>query len=115
MIKGNYKRAELVIPRIPKEQFLKMTEMEKEEMEKEEIEKEWEKFRKSGLLWFVNMILHTFGYAIVIEYQDNKIKYVYPKRCKYRGFTESANAEGYKKVSEYLEDNISELVKECYD
>lgn len=29
-------------------------------------EKTWEDFRESGLLWFINTILHVFGWAIVV-------------------------------------------------
>ena len=29
--------------------------------------KTWEEFREAGLLWFTNMILHTFGWSIVVE------------------------------------------------
>lgn len=74
--------------------------------------KEWEEFRNSGLLWWVNMLLHTFGWAIVIEINDNKIISAYPARVKFRGFSESNNTEGYQKVSEYLADNAQELLLE---
>ena len=29
--------------------------------------KTWQEFRDSGLLWWINMILHTFGWSIVFE------------------------------------------------
>ena len=29
--------------------------------------KTWQEFRKTGLLWFMNTILHAFGWAIVVE------------------------------------------------
>ena len=74
--------------------------------------KSWEEFRQNGLLWFTNLILHMFGWSIVVK-QDNNIKVdVYPARVKYRGFSEKTNTEGYKKVSKYLQENINELVKE---
>lgn len=69
----------------------------------------WEEFRNTGLLWFVNSILHLFGWAIVYEKEDGMIKEVYPARVKYRGFDERTNSEGYMKISQYLENNISEL------
>ena len=34
-------------------------------------EKTWKEFRESGLLWFVNTILHLFGWAIVVYKNDN--------------------------------------------
>lgn len=33
--------------------------------------KTWKEFRESGFLWWINMILHTFGWAIVIDVDDN--------------------------------------------
>jgi hypothetical protein len=72
-------------------------------------QKTWEEFRKTGLLWFVNTVLHTFGWALVY---NPETKEVYPARCKFRGFSEDINSEGYMKVSEYLKQNIDDLVKE---
>ena len=73
-------------------------------------EKSWEEFRNTGLLWFMNTILHMFGWALVYD-PDEKI--VFPARCKFRGFSENINTDGYKRVSEYLKKNIDELVKEA--
>nr|WP_315022911.1 hypothetical protein [uncultured Aminipila sp.] len=78
--------------------------------------KEWEEFRKTGLLWLINQTLHLFGGAIVVEVnEDGSISNAYPARVKFRGFTEDCNTEGYIKVSEYLADNIKELVKETHE
>lgn len=74
--------------------------------------KSWEEFRQNGLLWFTNLILHMFGWSIVVKQDNNIIVDVYPARVKYRGFSEKINTEGYKKVSKYLQENINELVKE---
>ena len=74
--------------------------------------KSWEEFRDNGLLWFINSILHLFGWAIVIKKDNNEIVDVYPARVKYRGFNEKSNEQGYQKVSKYLQENIDELVKE---
>ena len=74
--------------------------------------KSWEEFRQNGLLWFTNLILHMFGWSIVVKQDNNIIVDVYPARVKYRGFSEKTNTEGYKKVSKYLQENINELVKE---
>jgi hypothetical protein len=41
----------------------------------------WEEFRESGLLWWINMILHTFGWAIVLNINDDgEVLEVYPAR-----------------------------------
>lgn len=75
--------------------------------------KTWEEFRDSKLLWFVNTILHTFGWAITIDIDDNKIVDVYPARVKFRGFSEKINTEGYIGLSEYMKENCEELLKEA--
>lgn len=53
--------------------------------------KEWKEFRESGLLWFINSILHLFGWSIVFEISDNEIISIYPARVTYRGFSEKYN------------------------
>ena len=81
----------------------------------------WCEFKKIGLLWLINFILHLFGWAIVFEYNketerlsdDMEPKAVYPARTKYRGFSERANSEGYQSVTEYLNENIGDLLKEA--
>ena len=76
--------------------------------------KSWEDFRVSGMLWWINMILHTFGWAIVIQYNENReITEVYPARVKFRGFSVENNTEGYKKVSKYMYENIDEIFEEA--
>lgn len=72
----------------------------------------WKEFKNSGMLWWINMILHTFGLAIVYDMEDGEIKDVYPARVKYRGFGEKNNADGYIKVSEYINKNFKELLSE---
>ena len=75
--------------------------------------RDWSEFRDSGLLWWINTMLHTFGWAIVFEFDDNKnITNVYPARVKFRGFGDKQIEEGYQKVSKYMIDNADELYKE---
>jgi hypothetical protein len=66
-------------------------------------------FRESGLLWFINTILHMFGWAICLNIVTDEI---YAARCKFRGFDEKSNDEGYKKVTEYMAANINSLIKD---
>ncbi|MGE5438031.1 MAG: hypothetical protein ACM3O3_12530 [Syntrophothermus sp.] len=78
----------------------------------------WQQFRDIGLLWWINTILHMFGWAIYIIYDENDKNFenildVYPDRCKFRGFGTKAVVEGYRKVSNYLKENIDELAKEA--
>ena len=76
--------------------------------------KTWKEFRESGFLWWINMILHTFGWAIVVDIDDNgEITDAYPARVKFRGFGEKNNTEGYIKVSQYMKENISDLIEEA--
>ena len=79
--------------------------------------KSWEEFKKTGLLWFANMILHTFGWAIVYEYEEfedgRKNMQVYPARCKFRGFEGKYNTEGYIAVSKYMKENAEVLAEEA--
>jgi hypothetical protein len=75
--------------------------------------KTWEEFRNTGLLWWINTLLHTFGWAIAFAMtDDNKLIEVYPTRVKFRGFDDKMVTEGYQKVSEYLKDNIDDLLQE---
>lgn len=76
--------------------------------------KSWEEFQNSGFLWWVNTILHTFGWAIVLEVskEENELIGAYPARVKFRGFAERNNSEGYKKVSKFMKENAEDLFKE---
>lgn len=76
--------------------------------------KTWKEFRESGFLWWINMILHTFGWAIIVDIDDNgEITDAYPARVKFRGFGEKNNTEGYIKVSQYMKENVSDLLEEA--
>lgn len=75
--------------------------------------KTWEEFRETGLLFFINQILHVFGWAITVNIEDNEIKDVYPARVKFRGFDNKIVDQGYTKVTRFLKDNIDELLSEC--
>ena len=79
------------------------------------IKKSWEEFRSTGLLWWINMILHTFGWAICYEFDDGKIVEAYPARVKYRGFDVEFNDKGCRNVSKYLEENAETLKKEAFE
>lgn len=75
-------------------------------------EKSWEEFRESGLLWWINTLLHTFGWAIIYDYDDDKNMTVYPARVKFRGFSEKSNSNGYYKISKFINENSEDLLKE---
>lgn len=73
--------------------------------------KSWDEFRASGLFWFVNTILHAFGWALVRQEVEGAV-IVQPARVVFRGFTEDINSNGYMKLSRYVRDNAEDLVKE---
>ena len=77
------------------------------------IEISWSKFRDDGLLWFINTILHIFGYAIVVVMENGEVIRSYPARVKYRGFSEKENTNGYKKLSQYMKENAKKLLDEA--
>jgi len=75
--------------------------------------REWQEFRNTGLLFFINQILHAFGWAITIVVEDNgSISEAYPARLSARGFSDESISNGYKKVAKYLKDNAENLYKE---
>ena len=70
----------------------------------------WDSFRESGLLLFVNTFLQIFGWTIVVEYgEENVIKDAYPVKTKYRGFNEQSFTEAYKKVTNYMANNMDDI------
>lgn len=76
--------------------------------------KSWKEFKTVGLLWFVNMFLHAFGWAIVcVIDKEGEVAEAYPARVKFRGFSESTNEQGYIRLSDYLKDNIEDIAKEA--
>lgn len=76
--------------------------------------KSWQEFRDAGLLWWVNRILHTFGWSMIVEVDDqNKTVSVYPARVAFRGFSLGSEEEGFKKVSAYMRDNADNLLSEA--
>lgn len=79
--------------------------------------KTWDEFRDTGLLWFINTILHAFGWAITIDADRDESgnlinEVVYPARVKFRGFSSDINDRGYEKVTDYILNNAEELWNE---
>lgn len=76
-------------------------------IEKTVDKRSWDDFRNSGLLFYINTILHFMGWAIVVEV-DSETKLVtncYPARVKYRGWDEQSQTEEHAKVADYLANN----------
>lgn len=78
----------------------------------------WEEFRNSGLLWFVNRILHLFGRAICLDFEEDekgnltRVKKAYFARCRFRGFDEKTINNSFKNLTNFLETNIAEIKKD---
>jgi len=78
--------------------------------------KSWDEFRNAGLLWCANRVLHMFGWAIVLVFDDNdKVIDAYPARVTYLGFTEDIEVENFVKLREYMKKNADELLEEAKD
>ena len=76
----------------------------------------WQSFRETGLLLFVNSFLQIFGWSIVVEYgETNRVKEVYPAKTKLRGFNEESCNDAYKKITNYMANNISDIKKAVED
>lgn len=69
----------------------------------------WEELQDSGLLWWINRILHTFGVAIVISKNaDGTINEVYPAEVDFRGFSLDSEENGYAKVESFIKKKFGE-------
>jgi hypothetical protein len=78
--------------------------------------KSWQEFRDTGLFMFVNTILHAFGWALVVDLNEEKeIVECYPARVKFRGFGTLHQGEMHKKIGAYLKENAEQLEKEAND
>lgn len=69
----------------------------------------WKDFEKAGLLWFVNRILHVFGWVIVFVEDDKtgKIQDIYPARTTMLGFTEEVDEAGQQKFRTAMYDDLN--------
>ncbi|MBA3241173.1 MAG: hypothetical protein H0T60_08090 [Acidobacteria bacterium] len=75
--------------------------------------KTWEEFRAHQLLWWVNRMLHLFGWAIVVEVaEDGIVSDAYPARVGFRGFDPHCETEGFRGLTAYLNGHSAELLKE---
>ena len=83
--------------------------------------KTWDEFQKAGLLWFINSILHVFGWAIVFYVADESdegvepgtIMDVYPARVKFRGFDHKVQEKAHRDLAAYMVENAAALKAEA--
>ena len=68
------------------------------------------------MLWFINRLLHVFGWAIMLagDVVDGEvvIKEAYPARVPYRGFSRRDEEEGYGQLARYMRDHAGVLFSE---
>ena len=70
----------------------------------------WKEFQDAGLLWWANRDLHLVGWALVaVQEKDGSISDVYPARCKFRGFSEDVETEGFKKLTAHIEESLERM------
>ena len=75
------------------------------------IKRTWEEFQAAGSLWFVNSILHLFGWVLAYEVDADGVmtRGVYPAHCKFRGFDEQAQDGGYRDLTNHIASRINDL------
>jgi hypothetical protein len=72
--------------------------------------KTWEEFRESKLLWWVNRSLHLFGWAIVLETNnEGNIIGARPAKVSFRGFSEDVETKNFVILTKYLTENLEQL------
>ncbi len=83
-------------------------------MRKELEKKSWKEFQSTGLVFYINQVLHVFGWCICFEIikETGRIIDCYPARTTYRGFDEGSVMTGYQEVNEYMKNNANELYEE---
>lgn len=75
----------------------------------------WEEFHNTGLLRFVNGLLHIFGLALVLKKEgEGNLKGTICK-TKVRGFGKSSSFEHYESVQHYMENSLDRLRTEVFD
>lgn len=84
-------------------------------MKKPVTKKTWDEFRAAGLLFFINSILHAFGWALVVEVDDDskKVTDCYPARVTFRGFDVESQTEEHIKIADYLAQTANEFPEEA--
>lgn len=77
------------------------------------VETTWEEFAEAGLFWWINRALHLFGWALVREcLPDGKVLRVYPARCRYRGFPEETEIDGFRRLTAHIKKNVDVLAEQ---
>ncbi len=64
----------------------------------------WKEFREAGLLWWINRQLHLFGWALVVEVDEDtgEVTKCYPANVDFKGFSRESEENGFKKLEEHI-------------
>lgn len=75
-----------------------------------------QEFRDTGLLLYINQILHVFGWSIGVNISDDGTQQLIPLRTKFRGFDNQTTTRNYEKIASWIRKNGEELYNEAeYD
>lgn len=70
----------------------------------------WDEFREAGLLWWVNRILHIFGWVICCREDDEgHAVEVYPAHCHFRGFSQDVETRGYLRLTKHIVADLNRI------
>lgn len=89
--------------------------MSEEEETKMVEPRSWDNFRESGMLFFINTLLHFVGWSIVVELEEGKVVKAYPARVKFRGFDDESQTKGHRMVARWLAIHGATLLREAKD
>lgn len=73
---------------------------------------EWLEFQQVGLLWWVNQMLHIFGWAIVLEMENGVVTRAFPARVPFRGFDTATSDQGYTRLTRHMVNEGDRLLKD---
>lgn len=87
----------------------------KDEYDKLNSQMSWDEFRETGLLQWVNQLLHTFGITIEVQVKDGSVIKAYPKRCEYRGFYRKGTEDMYIKITKFIASSVPKMMQDITD
>jgi hypothetical protein len=79
-------------------------------------EASWDDFCAAQLLWYVNRLIHLFGWAIVTDVDAaGKVTCVFPARTSFRGFSEEVETKDFIGLTQHLAAESQTLLKDVSD
>jgi hypothetical protein len=72
-------------------------------------EKNWIEFKDSGLLWWINRLLHTFGWSIVYIYdEEGSFAGALPAKTSFQGFSRESEERGFERIKKLMKEMVNE-------